>query len=130
VLPRRPLFFIAVGTAAALVHFLVVVLVVEAFGLAPLLANVVGWLTAFMVSFRGHHTLTFAGHETPPWRAARRFFLVSAAGFAINESAYALCLHYTPYRYDLLLAAILLAVAALTYLVSSRWAFARSSHAL
>jgi uncharacterized membrane protein len=52
-----------------------------------------------------------------------RFFVLSAAGFAINESAYALLLHLTLLPYQVLLAFILIAVAAFTYLLSQRWAF-------
>ena len=49
----------------------------------------VGWLVAFAVSFIGHYRLTFR-HSRIPWTIAiRRFFLVSAAGFLVNESAYA-----------------------------------------
>jgi len=123
---RRPALFIIVGTAAALVHFLVVVGIVERARLAPLLANIVGWLCAFTVSFAGHLVLTFGDRRTQAARAAVRFFLVSAGGFMVNETAYALCLHFTPFRYDLLLGAILVAVAGLTYVLSHAWAFADS----
>jgi putative flippase GtrA len=122
---RRATFFILVGCLAALVHFLTVVLVVEKLALHPLTANVVGWLCAFGVSYTGHHRLTFADHSAPVLRSAGRFFLVSAAGFAINESAYALLLRFSSVRYYVLLAFILVAVAVLTYLTSRRWAFAR-----
>jgi hypothetical protein len=57
------------------------------------------------------------------WRAARRFFGVSAAGFAINEFAYALLLQWSSWRYDFVLALVLVGVAVITYLLSSRWAF-------
>jgi hypothetical protein len=52
-----------------------------------------------------------------------RFFGVSLAGFAANESTYAALLHLSGLRYDLLLAIILVLVAVMTYLLSSRWAF-------
>ena len=128
-MPRRPVLFIAVGTAAAVVHSLVAVSSVAWLGIAPLVANVIGWLCAFGVSFRGHHGLTFGDRKAPARRAVGRFFLISASGFAVNETAYALCLYYTPFRYDVLLAAILLAVAVLTYLLSHFWAFVGSDPA-
>ena len=118
------MLFIAVGTAAAMTHYLTVVLTVERLAIAPLKANVIGWLCAFFVSYGGHYTLTFADHEAPMLRSAARFFVLSASGFAINEAAYAICLHFTAYRYDILLAIILLSVAVLTYLLSRHWAFA------
>jgi hypothetical protein len=57
------------------------------------------------------------------WRAARRFFGVSAAGFATNELTYALLLQWSSLRYDVVLALVLVGVAVITYLLSSRWAF-------
>jgi hypothetical protein len=59
-------------------------------------------------------------------QAARRFFALSFAGFAINELAYATLLRWSPWRYDVLLAIVLVGVAVLTYLLSRRWAFQRT----
>lgn len=121
---RRAIYFIAVGCGAALIHFLTVVALVELPGWPPLAANVAGWLCAFGFSFTGHHRLTFAGHSLTVSRSASRFFLISAAGFAVNETVYAFGLHFSPLHYDLLLALILVAVAVLTFAASRYWAFA------
>lgn len=116
-------WFVIVGTAAAATHWLVAVSCVEGLQLPPLLANLVGWLVAFGVSFSGHYRLTFRHQAGQAGHAAWRFFLVSAAGFLINETAYALLLHATPLRYDVLLFVLLVAVAALTFVFSRLWAF-------
>ena len=115
--------FVAVGCAAALTHLGVVVFLVSRHGQLPLVANVIGWLAAFIVSFAGHWLLTFRSQQAPLGRAARRFFGVSAAGFATNEFAYALLLQWSSLRYDVVLALVLVGVAVITYLLSSRWAF-------
>jgi len=91
--------------------------------MAPLVANVAGWLVAFGISFTGHYRMTFNAQQAPVLRASGRFFLVSAAGFAVNEAAYALLLHWTWLRYDAALAVVLVAVATATYLLSRHWAF-------
>jgi putative flippase GtrA len=122
--PRlRVASFIAVGCVAAAVHLGVVVALVSGLGQLPLAANIVGWLVAFGASFSGHWLLTFRAQQAPLWRAARRFFSISAAGFAANELAYAALLKWSTWRYDVVLAIILVAVAVITYLLSSRWAF-------
>lgn len=121
--------FVAVGSAAAAVHFGVVVLLVSGAGVPPLAANVLGWLVAFIVSFLGQWQLTFRAHGAPWLRALRRFFVLSLTGFAINESAYALLLHFSHLPYDVLLALVLLGVAVMTYLLGSRWAFRGSPRA-
>lgn len=119
-------WFIAVGCAAAFVHWCVVVGLVDRRGWHPLAANVLGWLVAFVVSFAGHHRLTFRDRAAPLWASARRFFLVSACGFGVNEAVYACMLVWSGQRYDLVLAGVLLIVAGLTYLLSRHWAFLRS----
>lgn len=124
---RRIAFFVAVGCAAAAVHLLAVIALVSGPGWPPLVANIAGWLAAFVVSFSGHWRLTFHARQAPVVAAAARFFVVSAAGFAVNEAAYALALHLTGLRYDVLLFMVLVGVAVMTYLLSSRWAFLGSS---
>ena len=120
-------WFIVVGCAAAAVHWSVATALVALGGWAPLQANVVGWLVALGVSFTGHHQLSFRGHGNPIGRAGLRFFSLSAGGFLVNETAYALLLHWTSVRYDLLLAGVLVGVAGATYLLSRHWAFLNSS---
>lgn len=119
--------FIAVGCGAAVTHWAVAMLCVVQLALAPLLANVAGWVVAFGVSFGGHYHLTFRDHNQPFWLAARRFFLVSLAGFLVNESAYAVALKHLNLRYDILLAIILAAMAVITFIVSRYWAFRRTA---
>jgi putative flippase GtrA len=119
---RRLFWFVATGCVAAAVHFGVVIGLVSRFGLPPLLANVAGWVVALGVSFVGHWRLSFADQAAPPGRSARRFVLVSALGFAINETAYALLLG-SGAGYRIALAAVLLGVAVITYLLSRHWAF-------
>jgi putative flippase GtrA len=118
-------WFIAVGCAAAAVHWVVVVALVGRAGWQPLVANVAGWLVAFTVSFAGHHRLTFGAQGAPVWPSARRFFAVSAFGFAVNECAYAALLRWSGQHYGLALAVVLLGVAVVTYLLSRHWVFLR-----
>ena len=92
--------------------------------LTPLVANVAGWVVAFGVSFTGHYQLTFRHQRRGLKQAISRFFLLSASGFAINEASYAWFLHRTDLPYEFLLAAILIAVAVLTFVASRFWAFA------
>ncbi|MFC4297169.1 MAG: GtrA family protein [Castellaniella sp.] len=120
-------WFVIVGCAAAATHWAVAVACVAWGGLAPLIANVIGWLVAFGVSFAGHYRLTFRHQHAPLRRAAVRFFLVSALGFAVNEAAYATLLRLTAIRYDVLLALVLIGIAGMTFILGRYWAF-RHSH--
>lgn len=117
-------WFVLVGSSAALVHWLVVVGLVSSLYMPPLLANVVGWLVAFIVSFTGHYQLTFRHQKSGAMAAMKRFFLLSGAGFLINEISYATLLAYTSLDYQWLLAGVLLGVALITFVASKFWAFA------
>ena len=119
--------FIAIGCLAAAVHWTGVMLLVKYGHLPPLGANVLGWLMALTVSFLGHFGITFRGHDTPFKTAAARFFMISAMGFGINESAYAVLLHWDGHHHGFWLATVLVSVACLTYWFSRHWAFLRSS---
>ena len=121
--------FVVVGCTAAAVHWSVVRLAVGATGMAPLLANLLGWMVAFGVSFGGHYRLTFSGSGAALGPAARRFLLISFSGFVLNQAAYALALKLSSQNYALLLAAVLVGVAVLTYVLSRWWAFRTASPA-
>ena len=116
-------WFIVVGASAAIVHWVIAVAGVKYIQLNPLWANLIGWLVAFTVSFSGHYHLTFRHQRAGARQAVRRFFLISAAGFAVNELSYAYLLAYTQIPYDLLLLGILVAVAGATFIASRFWGF-------
>ena len=120
---RRIGRFVIVGSAAAATHWAGVVWLVSQWGFNPVLANVPAWLAALVVSFAGHHRWTFGDRHAAAGKSAARFFLVSAAGFAVNQGAYVALLRWSTLRYDLVLAGVLVAVAALTFLASRHWVF-------
>jgi putative flippase GtrA len=117
--------FIIVGAAAAAVHFICVLFLVEQWAFLPLLANVAAFLLAFNVSYTGHRFWTFSDTSLEHSESLPRFFLVACCGFACNELLYFLLLHYTPLPYWLSLGLVLLAVAFGTFVFSRLWAFAR-----
>jgi len=121
---RRIAIFGTVGSIAFGVHFGVVVMLVTK-NLAPLLANVVGFLCAFGVSFVGHNQYTFpesGGRDR--MRALHRFLRVAVLGFIVNETLFWVFLRATGLPYQLILLAVLTTVAAMTLLLSKYWAFA------
>jgi len=115
-----------VGAAAAATHFGVAVACVRGFAIDPQIANVIGFLVAFSVSFLGQWRWTFGAHDAPLARALPSFFLVALTGFSVNALAYRLLLTRTSLRYDVALAIVLISVATMTFLLSRFWAFRRS----
>lgn len=122
---RQVAVFIAVGSTAACVHLATVALVVELFRIAPLIANLIGFGIAFLVSFAGHSRWTFPVTKERLAAARSRFFAVACTGFALNQTAYAEALNIVGARYYLAaLATVILGVAIATFLLSKLWAFA------
>lgn len=119
----RPVAFVLVGCAAFAMHFSVVSALVPA-GLPPLVANVVGFLCAFGVSYFGHERWSFPARMRDSARAVRRFFVVASCGFAFNEVLYGVLLGLTGLGYRLALFAVLLLTAVATFVASRFWAFA------
>ena len=120
---REIVAFGIVGAAAFLIHFVLVVITVPV-GLPPLLANVLGFLAAFVWSFVGHSRWSFPAEGRPVAAALQRFAAVAVSGFVLNESAYAVLLRWTQLDYRVALFIVLCAVAGLTWLAGRYWAFA------
>lgn len=123
---QQLIWFGLIGASAAVVHLGLVWWLVAQFGLAPLVANVIGFSVAFFVSFFGHHQRTFATHGAPVRQALPRFVLVAALGFVSNEVLYAVLLRWGM-EYRLALFLVLVAVAGMTWLLSRFWAFRRAA---
>ena len=69
-----------VGVSAAVVNYLIVVVIVEYGHWQPLLANIVAYLLAFNVSYTGHRLFTFS-HKAHEKSSLTKFFVVSLTGF-------------------------------------------------
>lgn len=123
---RKELFlawrFALVGIVATLVHMLMVWALIELNLFPPLIANLIAFLTAFIMSFTGHYHWTFQRPGNPR-RALKRLFLISSFGFAVNMLLLA-SLIKTGWVSDSL-AAILAAsvVPAIGFLASRFWGF-------
>ncbi len=121
---RELVAFTGVGTAAAAINLAVVALAVP-FGMAPLVANVVGFLISFAWGFFGHSRWTFPAEGRDVAVALQRFAVLSLLGFALNEAAYAGALHLTSLDYRLSLFLVITALGGAKLLASKYWAFAR-----
>lgn len=115
--------FALVGGAATLVHLLVGVTLIHA-GWAPVLANAAAFSIAFTVSFAGHFGYTFVGANASLRAALTRFIALALAGFAANEAILAglLTRHIFSPTATLVLSTGL--VAAVTFVLARKWAFA------
>jgi len=116
-------WFLAVGGAAALTHMGVFALTQHL--MWPELANALGFVIAFFVSFAGHRLLSFKDASTSVATSFRRFVVTALAGFACNELVFVLLLRGLGCPALLALFAALVFAAGQTFLLSRFWAFRR-----
>ena len=119
--------FVLVGGAAAATHLMAVALWVHWAGMAPLVANGLAFLMAFVVSYNGHACLTFARARARGWAVVGRYFAVASLSFAVNELLYAAALRWLNWNYLvsllMVLMLMLMLVAVGTFALSKIWAF-------
>ena len=119
----RGLRFFVVGTAAAATHYVVGLVAYTFFGAGPGLANVIGYLAGFPVSYGGHRYWTFETTRAPHREALPRFVLVQLSSFAANQMLLLLAVRFLPLPFWFVLGAVLVIVAVSTYVLSKIWVF-------
>jgi putative flippase GtrA len=114
--------FTIVGIVATCVHISIVWVLIEQFRIETLLANLLAFLTAFIVSFTGQHLWTFRSNRN--WLSAlSRFFPVSFSGFILNNIVLITLLDmgFMSDAHAAMLSACIIPV--MTYLAGRFWAF-------
>jgi putative flippase GtrA len=121
-------WFVLVGASAALTHmavFTVVLLLVPT--LWPEIANVAGFLVAFLVSFVGHRHLSFQDAGTSLLQSFVRFAATAVAGFATNEAVFIVLFRVLALPTWVALISGIVLSAIQTFVLSRFWAFKRSA---
>lgn len=114
--------FGVIGLTAAFIQIGVVVALVQGFAMAPLSANVVGFLIAFQMSYWGHRLWTFKASYILHAIAIPKLLLVQLINFAANETLFYLFLSlHLPY--PIALAIVLTILPIFTYFSSKLWVF-------
>ena len=141
---RQALWFLIVGASAALVHFLMLVSIVNLTATRPALANIFAFLIAFIISFIGHFYLTFRhsipdtivdyshqnnasasyGTKTNTLQTLLKWFASSAAGFALNQGLFVLGISWLGERYYMLIwLVVTVIITVMTFALGKLWAF-------
>lgn len=114
--------FGTVGIIAASIHFTTVVLLVQTFFLAPLVANVFGFLVSFQVSYWGHRLWTFQNTVALHRDTLPKLLLVQVLNFSANETLFYIFLSlHLPYPLALLF--VLTILPGFTFVSSKLWVF-------
>jgi putative flippase GtrA len=111
-----------IGVLASVIHYIFAIGLVHA-GSAPLRANFLAFIIAFQVSFFGHFKWSFKSANPELGSSMKRFSLVAILGFTMNECSLWALLRWSDLSVQVSLAAVLITVAGLTFLLSRIWAF-------
>jgi len=116
--------FAVVGGLASLAHVVIGLWSATKLGLPVLVANMLAFSVAVLVSYVGNHAWTFGRSGFHGWHFPR-FFAVAAIGLGLNQLIILLTvtLGGLPYLYGLLL--VIAIVPGLTFVLSRYWAFMR-----
>jgi putative flippase GtrA len=112
-----------VGISATLTHFVVASLLISSGFVSLFVANAVGFVTAFAVSFFGHHHFSFRS-EAAYASSFFRFCAVALSGFGVNNVVVGVTRRYLGAEAHLSLAAGIAAGAVTVFLLAKFWAFA------
>ena len=112
-----------VGASAAFTHLAGFALAEPYFW--PEVANALGFVVAFGVSFAGHRWLSFQDAGTSFWQSLRRFAVTALAGFAANEVIFVVLLRGLGLPSFIALFIALVLASAQTFVLSRLWAFRR-----
>lgn len=115
--------FIAVGGSAALVHLVMLWSGVNLLSLAPVIANLLAFTIAFIVSYLGQSLWTF-GHKQHTYGAVVRYLMVQLfCSLALNQGLFTLLITCTPLHYLIASFIVLVTVPVATFTLSKYWAF-------
>lgn len=114
--------FAIVGVLATATYLFVSLMMVEAIGLSPVLASIIGQSCAMGVSYFGHAFYSFKVGKVE-WVYFWRFLLVAAATFSLNIGLTWLFTEraHLPYWFSFLIVAVL--IPLVNYLSNRFWVF-------
>lgn len=111
-----------VGVLATLVHFSVVVMLVELLHMDPVISNVPAFFTGFLVSYYSNRSWTFAGSGGRSG-CLPKYLLVQIVGLGLNLGIMFLTVNVLKWSYIVGLCLALLCAALVTFLLNKYWTF-------
>lgn len=111
-----------IGAAATLVHALVLSMLVNVAEWRPSLATVIGFLTAFGVSYLGHYFFTFRSRARHR-HALPKYLSIAASGAALNWMIFVIVNEGLRMHYWMAFLIVVLVVPICVFFMSKHFAF-------
>lgn len=123
----RLMRFGTVGVLTAMIHFGILYLGVEVFGLGSTLASSIGFVVCVIFNYLMHYSWTFATpagvEQVPHGRALTRYLVMIACGFGLNGLIMYGGVHWLDWHYFVTQAVAAVSVIVWNLLVSNLWVF-------
>ena len=116
--------FGAVGIFATVIHYSVALLCIEQLDMQPLIANVIAYCSAVIVSYLGHSSLTFKAKRTKS--NAIKFVTVSLLALTASQAILHFLTIYTPLNHRLILLVVVFSIPALSFVLNKYWVYAKT----
>ena len=122
---KQMLRFGMVGVLATFVHLVIGFLLIHS-NWEPLIANMLAFAVAFLVSFAGHLGFSFSDQDVSSSDALWKFAVVALVGFGCNETLLAVLMSFGFLSDTIALCVSTACAAILTFILSRTWAFRAS----
>jgi putative flippase GtrA len=120
--PPQFLRYAAAGAAGTAVHYLVLIVLVQAAAVGAVVASTLGAVAGALVNYRLNHRYTFDS-DKPHAHALPRFAAVALAGVAVNAAVLSLMLAFITPHYLLAQLAATAVVLIAGFAVNRVWTF-------
>lgn len=117
--------YVLVGCAATLVHYTMLVVLVETTSLAAAPATFIGAISGAVVSFMLNHNVTFSRNNAHTQTALMRFLVTAAGGAAVSAALVWMCVQLFSWHYLVAQTLATVLLLLLTYQINRRWSFVR-----
>ena len=118
----QPLRFIIIGLLAALTHYCITLFLINKIHIDLKYANFVAFITAFWVSYFGHHYFTFYSQQSVS-QTLPKYIIVATSGFIFNESILLILNHCFPNSLAILIILVIFLTALFTFFLNRTFAF-------
>lgn len=119
-----------IGLVGTLIHFSVLVLLVELFHLEPVLSSSIGFIVTVIVSFYLNRRFTFRTKSNQTTVTFIKYTVVSCSGFILNSVIMYGAVHILSLHYSIAQAIVVAVLPISNFLLNNYWTFKESKEGL
>ncbi|QJD86024.1 GtrA family protein [Cohnella herbarum] len=114
-----------VGVVGTVIHFLLLILLVERFNMNPVLSSACGFLVVLLVSYLLNKYWTFPSSQSG-WRSITKYTVVSVSGLLLNTGIMYVAVEKLHWRYTVGQALVTLIIPAFNFALNYYWTFRKT----